>query len=191
MPLPTLAFLPDHRKELQDALPEAFASIGKYFDLRDAPNDAHTENARAVAAALEGVVHSSDTDCDYYPCVLSGADPDSDAFFAALGVARDARFSVGGYDNPKLEVVRAGSGEGERSALALISRLGEYELGQISEYLVESDQQAIGAAITKLESLGPIVGVQLCADDHATKLVLTLAKSGDAYVGVAVVRIET
>jgi hypothetical protein len=191
MSLPTLAFLPDHRKELTDALPEAFESIGKYFDLRDAPNDAHTENARAVAAALEGVVHSSDTDCDYYPCVLSGADPDSDAFFTALGVARDARFSVGGYDNPKLEVVRAGSGEGERSALALISRLGEYELGQISEYLVESDQQAIGAAITKLESLGPIVGVQLCADDQATKLVLTLAKSGDAYVGVAVVRVET
>ncbi|MFO0642439.1 MAG: hypothetical protein U0183_24635 [Polyangiaceae bacterium] len=191
MTLPALAFLPDHRKELVDALPEAFESIGKYFDLRDDRNDAAMENARAVAAALEGVVHSSDTDCDYYPCVLSGLDPDSDAFFAALGVARDARFSVGGYDNPKLEVVRAGSGDGERSALALISRLGDYELGNISDYLEAGDQKAIGAAIAKLEALGPIVGVQLCADDHATKLVLTLAKSGDAYVGVAVVRVET
>ena len=191
MSLPTLAFLRGHRKELTDGLPEAFASIGKYFDLRDASTDAHTKSARAVAAELEGVVHSSDTDCDYYPCVLSGADPDSDAFFAALGLTRDARISVGGYDNPKLEVVRAGTGAGERSALALLSRLGEYELGRMSEYLDESDQEAIGAAIAKLESLGPIVGVQLCADDHATKLVLTLAKSGNAYVGVAVVRIET
>ena len=191
MTLPKLAFLPDHRQELVDALPEAFESIGKYFDLKDDRNDAAMENARAVATALEGVVHSSDTDCDYYPCVLSGADPESDAFFAALGVARDARFSVGGYDNPKLEVVRAGSGEGERSALALISRLGEYELGNISDDLEAGDPKAIGAAIAKLEALGPIVGVQLCADDHATKLVLTLAKSGDAYVGVAVVRVET
>ncbi|MBK8214467.1 MAG: hypothetical protein IPK71_12060 [Myxococcales bacterium] len=191
MSLPTLAFLPDHRNELVDALPEAFESIGKYFDLRDAENAAPIENARAVAAALEGVVHSSDTDCDYYPCVLSGVDPDSDAFFAALGVTRDARFSVGGYDNPKLEVVRAGSGEGERSALALLTRLGDYELGRLSEYIEESDQKAIGTAIAKLESLGPIVGVQLCADDHATKLVLTLAKSGGVYVGVAVVRVET
>lgn len=191
MSLPMLAFLRGHRKELTDALPEAFASIGKYFELRDASNDAQTENARAVAAELEGVVHSSDTDSDYYPCVLSGADPDSDAFFAALGLTRESRISVGGYDNPKLEVVRAGTGAGERSPLALLSRLGEYELGRISEYLDGSDQEAIGAAITKLESLGPIVGVQLCADDHATKLVLTLAKSGNAYVGVAVVRIET
>jgi hypothetical protein len=191
MSLPILSFLPDHRKELEDTQAEAFESVGKYFDLRDAVNDAHIENARAVAGALEGVMHSSDIDCEHYPCVLSGADPDSDTFFAALGVTRDARFSVGGYDNPKLEVVRAGSGEGERSALALLSRLDDYELDRISEYLAESDQQAIGAAITKLESLGPIVGVQLCADDHATKLVLTLAKSGDAYVGVAVVRVET
>jgi hypothetical protein len=98
---------------------------------------------------------------------------------------------VGGYDNPRLDVVRAGSGQGERSSPALISRLGESTLRQISDDLVESDQQAIGAAIARRESLGPIVGVQLCADDHATRLVLTLARSGDAYVGVAVVRIET
>lgn len=191
MTLPTLSLLPDHRRDLVEALPEAFESIGKYFELRDAQNDAHMESARAVAAALAGVVHSSDTDCQYYPCVLTGPDPDSDTFFAALGVARDARFSVGGYDNPKLEVVRAGTGHDERSALALLSRLGEHELTQLSMYLTEPTQRAIGAAIAQLEALGPIVGVQLCADDHATKLVLTVAKRGDAYVGVAVVRIET
>lgn len=189
--MPTLAFLADHHRELKDALPEAFESIAKYFELVDSPNDAHTESARAVASTLSGVVHSSDTDSDYYPCVLSGADPSSDAFFAALGVARDARFSVGGYDNPKLEVVRAGSGEDERSALALLTRLGPYELSAISDYVEEADQKALATAIAKLESIGPIVGVQLCADDHATKLVLTLARSGDAYVGVAVIRVET
>lgn len=191
MPRPILAFLPDHQKQLIDSLPEAFESFGTYLDLRDAANDAHMEKARAVAEILDGVVHSSDTDCEYFPCVLAGAAPDSDAFFEATGIARDARTSVGGYDNPKLEVVLAGTGGSKRSALALITRLSESNLEEISEYLEESAQKAIRAAITKLAAIGPLVGVQLCADDHATKLVLTLAKDGDAYIGVATLRVET
>lgn len=191
MSRPTLAFIPDHRKQIIDALPEAFESLGAYLELHDAANDAHMEKARAVAATLEGVVHSSDTDCEYFPCVLAGADPGSDAFFEAVGIARDARTSVGGYDNPKLEVVVAGTDRSKRSALALLTRLSESSLDEISEYLEESDQRAIRAAITKLAAIGPIVGVQLCADDHATKLVLTVAKDGDAYVGVATIRVET
>lgn len=192
MALPTLSLLPAHRADFSESFPETHESLVAYFDLADAKNDADFEDARAVAAALDGVLHSSDVDCEYYPCVLTGPDPTSDAFFTALGVARDARASVSGWDNPKLEVVSAGDGDGRRPALALITRLGDLELAQISDYVGEEDQEAIGRAIERLTAIGPVVGVQLCTDDGVSKVVLTLARRpGGAHVGVATVRIET
>src|SRR5687768_9446476 len=122
MSKPVLSLLPKHREELNEYFEDTFASLGTYFTLADAPNDADAEAARAVASALSGVVHSSDTDADYYPCVLEAPEPTSAAFFAAVGVAADARAKVSGWDNPKLEAVRAGNGENERSAMALVTR---------------------------------------------------------------------
>jgi hypothetical protein len=190
MSQPTLSLLPDHRSDLSGSFVDTFASLAKYFTLADATNDDDMECARAVANVLTGVVHSSDTDCDYYPCTLSGADPTSDEFFAALAVARDARCKVSGWDNPKLEVVRAVAGKGEGSALALISRLNANELENASDYL--EDEEAMDAAIAKLAALGPIVGVQLCTDDGASKVVLTLARRPNGtHVGLFTVRVET
>lgn len=192
MSRPTLSFLPDHRAEMADIYEDTFASLGNYFTLADAPNDDDTEAARTVAGALEGEVHSSDVDCDFYPCTLSGMDPTSDEFFAALGVARDARCKVSGWDNPKLEVRRAEPGEGEGSALALITRLNASELEDVAEYLGPDGKEPIDAAIARLEALGPIVGIQLCTDDGASKVVLTLARRPNGvHVGVLAIRIET
>lgn len=192
MSLPTLSFLPEHRAELVDIYEDTFASLEKYFTLADAPDNDDTEAARTVAGALAGEVHSSDVDSDFYPCVLSGMDPTSDEFFAALGVARDARCKVSGWDNPKLEVLRAQPGEGEGSALALITRLNASELEDVPNYLGPSGKEPVDAAIARLEALGPIVGIQLCTDDGASKVVLTLARRPNGvHVGVLAVRIET
>lgn len=189
---PTLSFLPDHRAELADIYEDTFASLEKYFTMIDALNDDDTEAARSVAAALEGEVHSSDVDSDFYPCTLTGIDPTSDEFFAALGVARDARCKVSGWDNPKLEVRRAEPGAGEGSALALITRLGASELEDVAEYLGPDGQAPIDAAIARLAAIGPIVGIQLCTDDGVSKVVLTLARRANGvHVGVMAVRIET
>lgn len=192
MTRPTLSLLPEHRAELDDIYEDTFASFGKYFTLADAPDDDDTEAARTVASTLAGEVHSSDVDSDFYPCTLSGMDPSSDAFFAALGVARDARCKVSGWDNPKLEVVRAQAGEGEGSALALITRLNASELADVPNYLGPDGKEPIDAAIARLAALGPIVGIQLCTDDGVSKVVLTLARRpSGVHVGVMAIRIET
>lgn len=192
MSLPKLSLLPDHRSELSESFEDTFASLEKYFTLTDAPNDDDTEAARSVASLLAEVQHSSDVDCEYYPCTLSGADPTSDEFFAALGVARDQRCEVSGWDNPKLEVTRAVAGEDVGSALALITRLNTHELTDLSSYVTEEDKTAIDAAIARLAALGPIVGVQLCTDDGASKVQLTLARRPNgSHVGVLTIAIET
>jgi hypothetical protein len=192
MSKPVLSILPKHREELTECFDDVMASLGTYFTLADAPNDADTEAARAVASALSGVVHSSDTDVEYYPCTLEAPEPTSPAFFQAVGVAEDARAKVSGWDNPKLEAVRAGKGDGERPAMALVTRLNEHELERISDYVVEEDQTAINAAIAELEAIGPVFGVQLCTDDGASKVLLTVAtaKSGK-HIGVLTIRVET
>lgn len=192
MTLPTLSLLPNHRSELSESFEDSVASLAKYFTLTDANNDDDMESARAVASALDGSMHSSDVDCEYYPCTLSGPNPTSDEFFAALGVARDARTTVSGWDNPKLDVRSAVAGEGLGSALALITRLGEAEIGNVEDYLGPEGTVAIKAGIARLETFGPIVGVQLCTDDGASKVVLTLARRPSGiHIGVLTVRVET
>ena len=192
MPLPQLALHADQRAELVEAFASTFASVQKYFDVVDAKNDDAMEVARSIETSLAGVLHSSDTDCEYYPCILSGPEPTSDAFFASLGVTRDARCTMSGWDNPKLEVIRAGTGVGERSAFGLLTRLGDYEVEHWDEYVTNEEKVLLDAAIAKLEQAGPIVGIQLCTDDSVAKLVLTLARRPDGrHVGVLTVRIET
>jgi hypothetical protein len=190
---PALHLAPAHRRNLTEHFDDTMASLASYFTLEDGSAAADDmKQASAVAAALEGVVHSSDTDCAYYPCVLTGAEPLDDSFFAALGIARDAKARVSGWENPKLEVVAAGKGKGKRPALALITRLNEGELDELDDYLSEEEQTALTAALAQLETLGPIVGVQLCTDDGASKVVLTLARrESGAHVGVLTVRVET
>jgi hypothetical protein len=184
--------LPAQRVELQEYVAEPFESLPRYVDLVDADDDDDFRSAQSIAALLGGVVHSSDIDRDYYPCTLAVDDPTSDAFFAALDVARDARASVSGWDNPKLEVVRAGDGPDERSAIALLSRLGDFELTKLDEYITETDLAAMRRALEALGAVGPIVGVQLCTDDGASKVVLTLAKRRPGmHVGVMTVLVET
>ena len=70
MTLPRLFVVPAHRSDLLQYFEEMMGSLPRYFELGDAKEGADLEAARAVAAKLEGVVHSSDTDCDYWPCVL-------------------------------------------------------------------------------------------------------------------------
>jgi hypothetical protein len=188
MPLPRLLIVPEHRADLSENFEELMGSLPRYFELHDAKADADLEAARKVAAALAGVVHSSDTDCDYWPCVLEADDPASDAFFAAVGVARDARASVSGWDNPKLEVVRST----ERPTIALLTRLNDDELQAIDDYVGEEDQAALRRASDELAAIGPVVGIQLCTDDGASKLCITVARRAPGvHVGVMTVRIET
>jgi hypothetical protein len=192
---PTLYLMPDLHKEMTEGDVEAaFISLGRYIKLAAVAPPAEDDMAQAqdIVASLDGVLHSSDIDCAYFPCVLLGAEPLDDSFFAALGIARDAIAKVGGFENPKLEVVAAGAGEGHRSALQLFTRLNDSNFEELSEYVTEEDQESLTKAIAKLEALGPIVGVQLCTDDGASKIVLTLArrKSG-AHVGVFTVLVET
>jgi len=189
---PRLYIVPEHRADLLRSFEEMMPSLSQYFELRDATDGEALAAARGIAALLADVVHSSDTDCEYYPCVLEADDPASDAFFAAVGIARDARFSVSGWDNPKLEVVRAGDGEDRRPTFALLTRLNEYELERIHEYVEEPDLSALRGAAAGLAAIGPVVGIQLCTDDGASKVVLTLAeRTQGVYVGVMTVRIET
>jgi hypothetical protein len=188
---PVLALTPEHCAEVRKYYEQVAVAMGRYLELADAGEGADLEAARSVAAELDGVVHSSDTDCDYYPCVLHAPDPTSDAFFAALDIPRGAPTKVGGFDEIKLDVAQAGDGEGQRSAVALLTRLGEYEMGMLHEYVSDTDLAALEAAEGALAAIGPVVGVQLCTDE-VSKLVLTLAeRSPGVYVGVATIRIET
>ena len=192
MTLPILSLQPDQLTQLTDAFDETFASLAKYFTLREATSDAEMESARTVANALSGTVHSSDTDCEYYPCTLTGPEPSSDAFFTALGVARDARASVSGWNNPKLEVTPAGKGEGERPAIALVTRLGSGELEELRR--IRHRGGAGGHRQRHCEASGDWAagGHSACTDDGFSKAVLVLAraKSG-VHVGILTVRIET
>ena len=77
MTRPVLALLPDDRAALSSWFEDTFASLSNYFTLDDAPGDADFAAARAVAAALSEVEHSSDVDCAYYACTLSGPEPGS------------------------------------------------------------------------------------------------------------------
>jgi hypothetical protein len=187
MTRPRLHLVPQHRSDLLQYFEELMPSLSRYFELRDAGGD-DLVAARRVAELLEGVVHSSDTDCEYYPCVLEAEDPAGDSFFAAVGIARDARQSVSGWDNPKLECVRAT----ERPTIALLTRLNDDELEEIDDYVGAEDLAALNKAADELAAIGTVTGIQLATDDGASKVCITVARRAPGvHVGVLTIRIET
>jgi hypothetical protein len=192
---PTLYLTPDHHAELTVGhVEDSFASLATYVTLVAGAPAAGDDMAQAheIAETLQGLEHSSDIDMAYFPCVLTGAEPLDDSFFTALGIARGTEVKVSGYENPKLEVVAAGTGEGQRTALQLFTRLSDYAFSNLSEYCAENEQELLNATIAKMEAHGPIVGVQLCTDDGVSKIVLTLARrESGAHIGVLTVRVET
>lgn len=193
MTRPVLSLLPAAREELSSSFEDTFASLADYFTLADADEgDADVAAATAVADELGEVICSSDVDCNYYACTLTGPELASDAFFAAVGVARDARQSVGGYDNPKLEVVAAGEGDDERPAIRLITWLSASSLEDIHDYIEEDDVATFERALAMLARTGKVHGVQLCTDDRASKVQLTLSRRpSGVYAGVLTVSVET
>ena len=145
---PTLYLLPEHHEMMTEgAVKPTFTSFASYIPLvAGAPAEGDDmAQAEDIAASIADVVHSSDIDSSYYPCVLLGAEPLDDSFFAALGIARDAIANVSGFENPKLEVVAAGTGKGQRSALQLITRLSDFHLEKLSEYVTKEDQESFKA----------------------------------------------
>lgn len=191
MTKPVLHLHESTRSDLGEYYDAALAALQNLFTIETlAPKGEETTTekklAEGVAAALDGVVMSTDIDSEFYPCVLTGIDPsDVTAFHAALGIAESERFSVGGYDNPKLAVSK-------KAPLALTTLLNDHELDDIGEYVLPDDQKAHERAGKLLSELSPPVGVVLCAEDHATKVAFTLAKApSGAFVGILALRSET
>jgi hypothetical protein len=190
---PVLTRSPAAREELVSSFEDTFASLANYFTLAEAADgDPDFTAATEIAEGLAEVVCSSDVDCNYYACTLAGPDLGSDEFFAAVGVGRDERQSVSGWDNPKLEVVPAGDGDGERPAILLITWLNGVGLDRLEEYVQGEDLAALERAVATLAGTGRVHGVQLCTDDRASKVQLTLSKRpGGVYAGVLTVSVET
>ena len=191
MTLPVLAVRANTLEELGN-FDAAFASLNKYFEVVEAAEDADLEAADAVAEALDGVERSSDIDCGYFACTLRAPELGSDEFFAATGVGRDERQSVGGYDNPKLQVLTAGEGEGEQPAVLLITWLDNIQLEDAAEYVGEEGVVAAEQAAAVLARTGKIQSVQICTDDRVTKFQMVVSKQpSGVYAGVLTVSIET
>jgi len=170
----------------------AGACVRDSFDLKgwpkkNAPEAKAAALAQRVAEALDGVVHSSDTDCAYMPVVLAGAKLEGSGLFDALGIGVEDRIDVAGYDNAKLSV---DVGKKPSQAIQAFTRLDDDEIEKVDDYLRKDDQRALAKAAKLLG--GAVVGVQLCADDHTSKIVLALGKvSPKLYAGVLAFRIET
>ncbi|HEY0138868.1 MAG TPA: hypothetical protein VGB85_32505 [Nannocystis sp.] len=191
MTLPILAVRAETRAEL-GSFDAAFASLNKYFDVVEAAEDADIAAADAVIEALDGLEHSSDIDSAYFACTLTAPELGSDEFFAATGIGRDERQSVGGYDNPKLAVITAGDGEDERPPVLLITWLNNIELEDAAEYVGDEGVVAAEQAAAVLARSGKIQGVQICTDDRATKFQMVVAKQrSGVYAGVLTVSVET
>ncbi|UQA55969.1 hypothetical protein [Polyangium aurulentum] len=180
------------RASLQEQDPELVASIDKYLAPRAWTDDEDSRLATEISKLLEDIVHSSDTDVGYFPCVLEGPEPGTPAFYDAIGIAPTARFKVGGYDNPKVEVLKEGEGEGKLPGFALISGLGKHLVENWHEYVPESEKVVLDEVTKKLASLGTMYSINLCADDGAYRILLIVAyrEKGPA-VGLFTLRVET
>ncbi|HVK69347.1 MAG TPA: hypothetical protein VM694_33050, partial [Polyangium sp.] len=92
------------RASLQEQNAALVASIDKYLAPRAWTDDEDTRLATEIANLLVNLVHTSDIDIGYFPCVLEGPEPGTPAFYEAIGIDPKARFKVGGFDNAKVEV---------------------------------------------------------------------------------------
>src|SRR5262249_34402549 len=133
-------------KEIREHFEGVATSLEKHFMLAPAKDFDPTDVALAdqAAAALADVVHSSDTDCPYYACVMAGADLEDDAeFFGALDISQKAKTKVGGYDNPVLVTIYGPQNtlegtkkiyEENHPTIGLMTNLGEDEVEAIDDY---------------------------------------------------------
>src|SRR5690349_17929062 len=128
------------RASIQDQNAALVASIDKYLAPRAWTDDEDARLAKEIAGLLADLVHSSDIDIGYFPCVLEGPEPGTPAFYEAIGIAPTARFKVGGFDNPKVEVLGEGEGQGKLPGFALISGLGKHLIDEWRDYVVEDDK---------------------------------------------------
>jgi hypothetical protein len=180
------------RANLQDQNAALVASIDKYLAPRAWTDDEDSRLATEIADLLQGIVHTSDIDVGYFPCVLEGPEPGTPAFYEAIGIAPTARFRVGGFDNPKVGVLSEGEGEGKLPGFALISGLGKHLIDEWREYVVEEEKVVLDEVSKKLASLGTMYSINLCADDGAHRLLLTVAyRDKGPAVGFFTLRQET
>jgi len=188
----TLSIVDALRADIQDQDAELVASIDKYFAPAAWTDDEDTRLATEIAGLLAGIEHSSDIDCGYFPCVLVGPEPGTPAFYEALGVAPTARAKVGGFDNPKVEVLGEGEGKGKLPGFALISGLGKDYIEQWREYVREGEKVVLDEVSKKLASLGTMYSINLCADDGAHRVLLVVAyRENGRAVGIFTLRQET
>ena len=196
-PVLSIFLPPQALTSLVDASEGAGAALTTYMKIAPWPprdwggSERDARLAEDTAAALDGVVHSSDTDTEYLPCVLHGVDMKGPDLFAALGINEADRCEVGGYDNPKLSVTIASK---KHPPMRLMTNLtDDFAWGKLNEYVEADDQEAYGKAAKALQAASStIVGLCLCADDGDLKLVFTLAESNSgAWIGVVAVVIET
>lgn len=191
---------PDMRQEICETYGAAGAALAKYFAQPSAADKKPKKEmalASKVARELDGLYHSSEVDCFYYACVLTGADLlDDAAFYGAMGIGRDEKTTLGGHEQDKLETL-AGPVRGERDdgtcyeTVQLLTKLSDDELESIDDYVDKGEQENYSGAAAVLESIGTVVGGHLCADDGASKIVFTLAETEPGtWVGLLAVRIE-
>ncbi len=186
---------PKARKAISKDFPGVAKALTERFSLpENASAVKEFEQATRVADALRGVVHSSDADCEYFPCVMSGVDLEDDkAFYGALRIGQKELATVGGDEQRKLSTFY-GPTEGEENVptVQLMTNLDDDEFEGLDEYLDPDEQKALEKAGKLLEKTGTVIGGVLCADDDVSKLIFTLAKSkSGAWVGVCTCRVES
>ena len=178
---------------------EAAATLARHLTVSD--DRGGIESAVAVAdqaaRALDGVVHTTDTDCPYFPIVLFGANLlDDDQFFGACGIDPDDEVNVGGDDQPRLETFfgpqRKPVGEVYPTVQLLTKLFDDYEWEHRDEYILEEERPRYDEAAKVLEDNGSVVGGILCGDDYITRMVFVVSQcKKDVWAGVLTVLIET
>ena len=186
---------PKARKAISKDFPGVAKALNERFSLpENASAVKEFEQATKVADALRGVVQSSEADCEYFPCVMSGVDLEDDAaFYGALGVGKKELATIGGDEQRKLSTFY-GPTEGEENVptVQLLMNLDDEEFDGLDAYLEPDEQKALETAARLLEKTGTVIGGVLCAEDNVSKLIFTVAKSrSGAWVGVCTCRIES
>ncbi len=183
------------------AFPAAAAALEKHFVVDTSPPEAERAFANEVAERLRTVTHSSESECPYFACVVSGVDLEDDrAFFGALGIGAREKARVGGREREMLStaygpVRRGGTYEEHTSTRELLTMISDEDLeDEPDEYLGKEELEVYERAGTLLETRDVVVGGVLCAADGATLLVFALARaagSDASWSGVMTFRVET
>lgn len=194
---PMIYLHPEAWEHLKNYYDGAAAALEQYFvptSEESKPSSEAIALADSVAGALEGVCYSTDTDCSYFACVLSGVDMENDsAFYGGVGIEQDLEVQIGGFDSLKLETMYGRTGGEEFTpTFDLLTGLGEDALEEIDEYVDEESQESYREAAALLDEKETVVGGYLCADDEVSRIRFTFGKtSSDAWAGVITVGIET